>query len=113
MTDINPDDYHCINKDCKFFNLPHSGTISIRARYGKNIENVLLYCRCCGKTFSSTHGTAYFRSRLPSNLINLIIQVSADGLGLNATCRLTGVSKTTVNEYIKKAAYQTERILNM
>jgi hypothetical protein len=102
MTDINPDNYHCENKDCKIFILPHSGMISILARYGNNMDKVLLHCRRCEKTFSATHGTAYFRSRLLSNLINMIIQLSADGLSLSAASRATGVTKTTINNYNKR-----------
>jgi transposase-like protein len=93
---MNLAEYSCSNEQCSFYGQANSGNISIRARYGKNNDRILLYCRSCGSTFAATRNTALFGMHLPQETVSQLIHLTAEGLGIRAIGRVLNLDPTTV-----------------
>jgi transposase-like protein len=87
----------CPNEQCKDCGLRGHGNIGIRAKYGKDKNRDLLYCRTCGKRFAASRASALFGLHLPVETIRQIIHHAAEGVGVRATERLLELDKDTVN----------------
>lgn len=103
---------YCPNERCKDYGLLKYGNIGTRGKYGKGNERQLLYCRTCGKRFSSTRTTAFFGLHLPDETIRQIIHHAAEGVGVRATARLLRQDKDTVNRVILRAGEHCEVVLS-
>jgi len=103
---------YCPNIDCKEYGLRGQGNISIRGRYGKGKERILLYCRTCGKRFSSRMGTPFFGLKITDDKIRQIVHHAAEGVGVRATARLLGLGKDTVNRVILLAGEHCALVLS-
>jgi transposase-like protein len=110
MTDI--DNSFCPNRNCKDFGLRNHGNIKYRGKYGKDKSKDLLYCKTCGKRFSSTRATAFFGLHLSEEKIGQIIHHAAEGVGVRATARLLGLDKDTVNRVILRAGEHCQLVLS-
>ena len=101
----------CPNEQCKDYGLRGHGNIGIRAKYGKDKNRDLLYCRACGKRFAASRASALFGLQLPAETIRQIIHHAAEGVGVRATARLLGLDKDTVNRVILRAGEHCARVL--
>ncbi|MDR2405551.1 MAG: hypothetical protein LBE27_04175 [Deltaproteobacteria bacterium] len=90
------DKSRCPNKECKDFGKENHGNISIRGRYGKKRDKLLLYCKTCGKRFASSHGTPLFAAHLPKDKIHSIIHHISQGETIKSAAGLLGLPKATV-----------------
>ena len=104
--------YFCTNEQCKEYGLRGHGNIGIRAKYGKNKNRDLLYCRTCGKRFAASRASALFGLHLPAETIRQIIHHAAEGVGVRATARLLELDKDTVNRVILRAGEHCARVLS-
>ena len=102
----------CPNEQCKDYGLRGHGNIGVRAKYGKDKNRVLLYCRTCGKRFAASRASALFGLHLLAETIRLIIHHAAEGVGVRATARLLGMDKDTVNRVILRAGEHCARVLS-
>jgi len=103
---------YCPNKDCKEYGLRGQGNISFRGKYGKGKERILLYCRTCGKRFSSRTGTPFFGLHLSDESIRQVVHHAAEGVGVRATARLLGLGKDTVNRVVLLAGEHCALVLS-
>jgi transposase-like protein len=101
----------CPNQACHDYAKKNLGNISIRGKYGKNKDKPLLYCRSCGKRFAETQSSPIFGAHLSIEQIHQIIHHAAEGVGVRATARLLGLSKTTVNQVILKVGAHCVEIM--
>jgi len=104
--------YFCPNEQCKEYGLRGHGNIGIRAKYGKDKNRDLLYCRTCGKRFAASRASALFGLHLPAETIRQIIHHAAEGVGVRATARLLELDKDTVNRVILRAGEHCARVLS-
>jgi hypothetical protein len=102
----------CPNEQCKDYGLRGHGNIGVRAKYGKDKNRELLYCRTCGKRFAASRASALFGLHLPADTIRQIIHHAAEGVGVRATARLLGMDKDTVNRVILRAGEHCARVLS-
>lgn len=102
----------CPNEQCKNYGLRGHGNIGVRAKYGKDKNRDLLYCRTCGKRFAASRASALFGLHLPAETIRQIIHHAAEGVGVRATARLLGMDKDTVNRVILRAGEHCARVLS-
>jgi hypothetical protein len=102
----------CPNEQCKDYGLRGDGNIGVRAKYGKDKNRDLLYCRTCGKRFAASRASALFGLHLPAETIRQIIHHAAEGVGVRATARLLGMDKDTVNRVILRAGEHCARVLS-
>lgn len=103
---------YCPNEACKDFGIRNQGNISVRGKYGKYGDKILLYCRFCGKRFSETRMTAFFGLHISPEKVRQIIHHAAEGVGVRATSRLLELDKDTVNRAILRAGEHCERVLS-
>lgn len=101
----------CPNESCTEYGLRGQGNVSVRGRYGKNKDRVLLYCKTCKARFAETTGTPLFGLHLSKQTVRAIVHHAAEGVGVRATARLLGVSKDTVNRVIVRVGEHVERVL--
>ncbi|MDR1111987.1 MAG: hypothetical protein LBP92_15155 [Deltaproteobacteria bacterium] len=102
LDNVDCSQYSCPNNNCESFGIKNQGNIAIRCCYGKGNNHILLYCKLCGKKFSSTSGTILSSAHIPIEKIHQIIHYAAEGVGVRATARLLNMHKDTVNNIIFK-----------
>lgn len=95
--------YSCTNELCEHYGMTHQGNISVRGKYGKDNNRVLLYCRTCGKRFSATQASIRFGLHLPAEKIRKIVLYTSKNKSVRATAHLLEIDKDTVNRVIMKA----------
>jgi len=86
----------CQNPDCERYGARDAGNLSVCGTFGKHQHLRLLYCHVCRARFSENKGTAFFRSKLPTETALSVLQHLAEGNGIRQTARLTGVHRDTV-----------------
>jgi protein-arginine kinase activator protein McsA len=95
-------DLCCDNQNCQYFGQHGLGNIAIRAKYGKNKEHELLYCKKCGVSFSASRKTPLFKAHLDQKNIRDIISLSSQGMGVRGIAEHLGISPKAVNHNIIK-----------
>ena len=85
----------CQNKDYPGYGQRSIGNLTVCARYGKNKQRRLLYCRTCKARFSERKGMALFHAHLDEEKIVSVLEHIQDSCGVRSTVRLTGVNKET------------------
>ena len=66
-------------------------------------------CKQCGRTFSSTHGSSYYRLHKRRSLFDEVILMCVNGLGIKAMARVKQISWGTVARWLESAARYAER----
>ena len=89
----------CQSPDCPDYGKRGAGNLTVCARYGKDGQRRMLYCRTCKARFSERKGTPLYRSGLPPEKALAVVEHLADRTGVRATARLTGVNRNTVVRY--------------
>jgi transposase-like protein len=93
----------CQNRDCADHGKRGAGNLTVCARYGKDKQRRLLYCRSCKARFSERKGTPLFGSQLTEEQAVSIFEHLADRNGVRATARLVKVNRNTVVRYARLA----------
>jgi transposase-like protein len=101
----------CINKECPDFGKIDNGNLSIRREVGKN-KIKMLRCKTCGKEFSERNGTPLFGLKISPEKIEEVLLHIAEGCGIRATERLTGINRNTVMSISKKVGLHSEKVHN-
>ncbi len=89
----------CQNQGCPDHGKRAIGNLTVCARYGKDKQHRLLYCRTCRYRFSERRGTPLFGSQLAQDKAVSLFQHIADRSGVRATARQVGVAPHTVVRY--------------
>lgn len=104
-----PDGLYCPNPDCALFGIAEGCQLDRHAYYGSDRRPQYL-CRACGKTFSETKGTFFYRLRTPKEkVLNALAMVAENG-GIRATGRAMGVDKDTVQSWVERAGKHVEEV---
>ncbi len=102
----------CPNSRCRDHGLRLQGNISVRGRYGKNRDRILLYCRTCGKRFAASRAGAMFGVRVPTEMVGQVIMHISQGAGIRSTARMTGLDKDTVSRIAVRAGDHCSRVFS-
>src|SRR5947207_4065411 len=78
----------CLNERCSDHGKRGTGNLTVCARYGKDKQRRMLYCRSCKARFSERKGTPLFGSQLAEEQALSIFEHLADRNGVRATARL-------------------------
>jgi transposase-like protein len=100
----------CQNRRCVAFGTRGAGNLRVRDRIGKNKQTRLLCCKTCGKRFSETKGTVFYRSHLPKQAVISILQHVQEGNGMRPTGRLAHVKEDTVIRYARLAGKHADQL---
>src|SRR5215831_11605386 len=66
-------------------------------------------CQACGKTFSSTTGTPYYRLQHRRATFDEVASLSVEGVNKSAIARIKGIAWNTVRRWLEKAAFWCRR----
>lgn len=102
-------DRACPNRKCKHFGAKGGENVIVRRRYGPDRIR-FLNCRACGAQFSERRGTPLFDLRLPKAKIVDVVKHLAEGTGVRATHRLTGVSRDGVDNILQRVGKHAENL---
>src|SRR5262249_9813990 len=69
-------------------------------------------CQSCGKTFSLTNGTPYYRLQHRRALFDEVASLSVEGLNKSAIARVLGIGWNTVHRWLERAAVRCRRFNN-
>ena len=100
----------CLNPACPSYGTV--GSISIihngfyRTRSGKRRR---YRCGECGKTFSSTEGTPYYRLQHRRATFDGVMALRVEGVSISAISRIKGIAWNTVARWLEKAAQVCRR----
>ena len=93
----------CQNPGCLDHRKRGAGNLTVCARYGKDKQRRLLYCRTCKARFSERKGTPLFGSQLTEEKALSLLEHLAERNGVRATARLVRVNRDTVVRYSRLA----------
>jgi len=93
-------DLACPNRKCPLFGVKGGENVHVRRRYGPDGIR-FLNCRQCQAQFSERRGTPMFGLKLAKGKIVDVVKHLAEGTGVRATHRLTGVSRYAVGHLLK------------
>ena len=91
----------CPNENCSKHRRIGLGNI-IRHSFYKGSEGRRRRYRCkgCGKTFSSTYGTAYYRLQSSRTVFDEVVTMSSGGVDKSAISRIKGMSWNTAEALV-------------
>ncbi len=104
-----PDDVYCPNPDCALFGQVETRQLERHAYCGRQ-RTVHYLCRACGKTFSETKGTFFYRLRTPRATVLQALAMVAEQGGIRATGRVVGVDKDTIQRWVDRAGKHAEEV---
>jgi IS1 family transposase len=67
-------------------------------------------CRQCGKTFTETKRTAYYRLRTSAETVTLVVTLIAHGCPLQAIVAAFGFDERTVADWLARAGLQSQAV---
>ena len=100
----------CLNRACPLRGKVSSGNIVrhgfYRTRSGKRRR---FRCVECGKTFSLTKGTPYYRLQHRRATFDAVVALRVEGVSISATARVEGIAWNTVARWLERAAHACRR----
>jgi transposase-like protein/IS1 family transposase len=104
----------CRNPDCVCPSEDQRGRVVphgfYRTRSGKRRR---YRCTTCGKTFSSTMDTPYFRLQHSRSMFDEVASLSVEGVNKSAISRVKGLAWNTVHRWIERATESCRRFNKM
>jgi len=100
----------CLNEQCPDHGKRTIGNLTVCARYGKDKQRRLLYCRSCKARFSERKGTPLFGSQLTPEKAVSIFEHLTERNGVRATARLVKVNRNTVVRYARLAGRHSRQL---
>ncbi|MEJ2601294.1 MAG: polysaccharide biosynthesis tyrosine autokinase [Anaerolineales bacterium] len=101
----------CPNEDCPDYGMVQSATQNNIIKAGKSSKGVQRYqCKTCGKTFSETAGTIFFRKHAPKQEILETLALIAEGNHPSDLSQNKGVGKDTIVQWLQEAAQHPEQV---
>ena len=106
---IYTDLHYCPNSGCKYYGWLARGNICSNGHPNSSIW-LQLKCIYCGKYFTETLGTPFYRSKTQPKTIISALKALAEGLSIQATARVLDVDSDTVQDWLSQAAEHMEAI---
>ncbi|MBI2506153.1 MAG: IS1 family transposase [Candidatus Latescibacteria bacterium] len=104
-----PDGLYCPNPACPRFGQEEGRQLERHSYYGLHHTTQYL-CRACGKTFTETKGTFFYRLRTPRETVLQALAMVAEQGGIRATARATGVDKDTIQQWVDRAGRHVKEV---
>ena len=80
-------------------------------KLGKTQRGVQRYqCKTCGKTFTETRGTIFFRKHAQEGEILEVLALLAEGNRISTITRVKGIKEDTILRWLREAARHTEEV---
>jgi transposase-like protein len=80
-------------------------------KFGRTRQGVQRYrCKTCGKTFTETTGTIFYRKRTPEHEILEVLALLAEGNRISSLSRVKGFKEDTILAWLREAAQHAEAV---
>jgi transposase-like protein len=102
---MDPQQQFCPNSRCHASGVIGEGNIvshSLKPRRYK--------CKCCGKTFSATRGTATYGIKKPTEVFVTVVTLLAHGCPVQAIVAAFGLDERTVSSWLHKAGQHSQEV---
>jgi len=111
MPEFNEVGDFCPNEVCPDYGQRQTATQRNIVKNGKSKAGHQRYlCRTCGKTFTATHGTIFYRRRTPEAAIIEVLALLAEGSRVSSVSRVKGYKEDTILEWLRAAGAHAEKI---
>jgi transposase-like protein len=98
----------CPNEACQDYGELQAGNLQ---KFGKTLRGVQRYrCTTCGRTFTETTGTIFFRKRTPGGEILETLALLAEGNRISSLSRAKGHKEDTILDWLREAARHAEQV---
>ena len=102
---MNPQEQFCHNRACWAYGRQGEGHIGIHSQREQRYK-----CERCGKTFSATKGTAFYRAHKEQEAVVQVLTLLAYGCPPRAIVAAFGWDERTVARYQQEAGAQCQRV---
>lgn len=102
---MNPQQQFCPNVGCHASGRVGGGNIVIHSQKQRRYK-----CKCCGKTFSETHGTSLYRVKKASELFVLVVTLLSHGCPVQAIVVAFSLDERTVRNWLHKAGSHAQQV---
>jgi transposase-like protein len=80
-------------------------------KLGKTRRGVQRYqCKTCGKTFTETTGTIFYRKHAQADEILEVLALLAEGNRISTITRVKGIKEDTILRWLREAAHHAEEL---
>jgi transposase-like protein len=101
----------CPNEGCPDYGKLQNGLQQNLAKFGKTRKGVQRFrCQTCGRTFTETVGTIFYRKRTPEHEILETLALLAEGSRISSLSRAKGFKEDTILAWLRQAAQQVEAL---
>jgi transposase-like protein len=102
----------CPNTSCSDYGkIPTAQSTKNIIKFGKSKSGKQRYrCLTCGKTFTETIGTIFYRRRTDAQEMLDVLSQIAEGSRISSVSRTTGHKEDTISEWLKAASRHAEAI---
>jgi transposase-like protein len=105
-----PGDF-CPNPNCPDYGKPQSAKQRNIKKFGKTSKGVQRYrCKTCGKTFTATAGTIFYRKRTSEDEILETLALLAEGVRISSISRAKGHKEDTILSWLRQAASHAAQV---
>jgi transposase-like protein len=102
---MDPQTQFCHNLDCPASGQVGKGNIVVHSRKEGRCK-----CNVCGKTFSETKGTVFYRLRTAKDVVVLIVTLLAHGCPLQAVCIAFSLDERTVLDWQARSGQHCQQV---
>src|SRR5258707_7820775 len=95
---MDPQDQFCPNLECPGRGQVGAGNIQVHSQAERRYR-----CKCCGKTFSESKGTALYALKKGPDLFVIVTTLVAHGCPLQAVVAAFGLDERTVSAWLIRA----------
>jgi transposase-like protein len=101
----------CPNEACPDYGKLQTGQQQNIRKFGRTRRRVRRFrCQTCGKTFTETTGTIFFRKRTPEHEILETLALLAEGSRISSLTRTKGFKEDTILAWLREAAHHAEQL---
>jgi transposase-like protein len=102
---MNPGQEFCPNEDCSARGKIGEGNIGIHSETEKRYR-----CRCCGKTFSATHGTVLYGIKHDQDSFIKVVTLLAYGCPTQAAAIAFELDERTVRQWMERSGQHCQKV---
>jgi len=101
----------CPNEACPDYGKLQTGQQQNIRKFGRTRRGVRRFrCQTCGKTFTETTGTIFFRKRTSEHEILETLALLAEGSRISSLTRAKGFKEDTILAWLREAAHHAEQL---
>ena len=101
----------CPNEACPDYGKLQNDQQKNLVKFGKTYKGVQRFrCQTCGRTFTETTGTIFYRKRTPEHEILETLALLAEGNRISSLSRVKGFKEDTILAWVRQAAQHADAV---